>query len=149
MNLLHRVVEVREADADGPMLLATIVQEGRAAGGGRLELFTPRSIVWPPTGVAIRTEHRGREVARAIPTRDENGEIRIATPAIPEIRAAFAVKRFMSVEFRCLAENLTPAGVREIAMAFVDAAAMTSDPEYVQATAEVRTRQRRRPGAWI
>ena len=56
----------------------------------------------------------------------------------------------MSVEFRSLAENLSPAGVREIALAFVDAAAMTDDPEYVQARSEVRTRQRRRRlGAWI
>ena len=142
-------VEVRDS-TDGPKLHATIVQEGRAAGGGRAELFTPLSVIWPTNGIAIRTEHRGREVGRAIPSRQSNGEIRIAAKATPEIQAAFAVKRFMSVEFRSLAENLSPAGVREIALAFVDAAAMTDDPEYVQARSEVRTRQRRRRlGAWL
>ena len=147
MNL-HRVVEVREAEAeDGPLLLATIVQEGRAAGGGRAELFTPLSVIWPANGIAIRTEHRGREVGRAIPSRQTNGEIRISTPATPEIRAAFAVKRFMSVEFRSMAENRTPAGVREIALAYVDAASMTGSPEYVQAVAEVRDASHQR--VWL
>ena len=153
MNLQRVVavsVEVREAGADGPMLLATIVQEGRAAGGGRAELFIPLSVIWPVNGIAIRTQHRGPEVGRAIPSRETNGEIRISTPATSAIREAFASKQFMSVEFRSLAENLSPAGVREIALAFVDAAAMTDDPEYVQARSEVRTRQRRRRlGAWI
>ena len=141
MNLLHRVVEVREAEADGPMLLATIVQEGRASGGGRLELFTPRSVIWPTDGISIRTQHRGPEVARAIPTREPNGEIRIAAKATPEIRAAFTSKRFMSVEFRSLAETRTRAGIREIGLAYVDAASMTADPEYTQARAEVRARR--------
>lgn len=146
MNLLHRVVEVREAEADGPMLLATIVQEGRA-GSTRAELFTPRSIIWPPEGIAIRTEHRGPEVGRAIPSRETNGEIRIATPATPEIRAAFEMKQFMSVEFTCLAETRTAAGIREIALAFVDGAALVASPEYSQATAEVRAARRRR--VWL
>ena len=94
-------------------------------------------------GIAIRTEHRGREVGRAIPSRQTNGEIRIAAKATPEIQAAFAVKRFMSVEFRSLAENMSPAGVREIALAFVDAAALTNAPEYTQSRAEIRSRGRR------
>ena len=152
MNLLHRVVEwrvveVREAEADGPMLLATIVQEGRAAGGGRAELFIPRSIIWPADGISIRTQHRGSEVARAIPTREPNGEIKIATPATPEIHQAFASKRFMSIEFQCLAENRTRAGIREIGLAYVDACAMTSSPEYVQAVAEVRDASHQR--VWL
>ena len=144
MNLLQRVVsvEVREAAADGPMIPATIVQEGRA-GSSRAELFTPLSVIWPADGIAIRTEHRGREVGRAIPSRQSNGEIRISAPATPDIREAFASKQFMSVEFRSLAETRTAAGIREIALAYVDAAAMTHDPEYVQARAEVRSRHRR------
>ena len=49
------------------MLLATIVQEGRASGGGRLELFTPRSVIWPTDGISILTQHRGPEVAPRYP----------------------------------------------------------------------------------
>ena len=141
---LHHVcpVEIREA-TDGPFLHATIVQEGRSA-SQRFELFAPLSIIWPSDGVAILTEHRGREVGRAIPSRQPNGEIRISAKATPEIRAAFTSKRFMSVEFTSLAETRTAAGVREIARAFVDAAAMTNNPEYVQATAEVRSKGARR-----
>ena len=137
-------VEVREAEADGPLLLATIVQEGRAAGGGRAELFIPLSVIWPTNGIAILVEHRGREVGRAIPSRETNGEIRISAKATPEIRKAFAVKRFMSVEFTELWQRTgRPAGVREIARAYVDAAAMTNDPEYTQSRAEIRSRGRR------
>ena len=146
MNLQRVVavsVEVREAGADGPMLLATIVQEGRAAGGGRAELFIPLSVIWPVNGIAIRTQHRGPEVGRAIPSRETNGEIRISAKATPEIRKAFEVKQYMSVEFTALAETRTSAGIREIARAYVDAASMTNDPEYTQAIAEIRSRGRR------
>ena len=107
------------------------------------ELFIPLSVIWPVNGIAIRTQHRGPEVGRAIPSRETNGEIRISTPATSAIREAFAVKRFMSVEFRSLAENMSPAGVREIALAFVDAAALTNAPEYTQSRAEIRSRGRR------
>ena len=36
-------VEVRESDG-GPMLRGTVIQEGRAATGGRAELFSPFSV---------------------------------------------------------------------------------------------------------
>ena len=36
-------VELREAD-DGPMLRGVVLQEGRAARGGRAEVFTPLSV---------------------------------------------------------------------------------------------------------
>ena len=147
MNLQRVVaisVEVREAGADGPMLLATIVQEGRAAGGGRAELFIPLSVIWPVNGIAIRTQHRGPEVGRAIPSRETNGEIRISAKATPEIRKAFDVEAVYELSSSgALAETRTSAGIREISLAYVDGASLTGDPEYTQAIAEIRSRGRR------
>ena len=140
-------VEIRAADG-GERLVGVILQEGRAA-SVRPEVFTPGSLVWGTDGIAIRVEHRGAEVARAIPVRGPTGEIRISAIATPEIRAAFASgKRFLSAEFQALAETRTVGGVREIQRAFVSGGAMVRSPEYVQARAEVRERaSRRRP--WL
>lgn len=138
-------VEVR-ASASGPMLRGTLIQEGRAAAGGRAELFTPNSLVWPSDGVAILAEHRGRELARAVPERQPDGRITIETRATDEIRRAIDVdgRRYLSIEFFAHRENRTAAAVREVLRATVDAAALVPDPEYVQAVAEVRARRRRR-----
>ena len=134
-------VEMRTAAVDeGPHLLATIIQEGRA-GSVRSELFAPMAIIWPPEGIAIRTEHRGKEIIRSIPERHTNGEIRICARATPEIQAAYTTRKFMSIEFVALSENRTSSGIREIERAFVSAAAMVADPEYAQAAAEVRERE--------
>ena len=66
-----RTVEVEcRSSAQGPMLRATIVTEGRAASGGRSELFAPGSLLWPPDGISIRAVHRGPELAKAIPMRE-------------------------------------------------------------------------------
>ena len=135
-------VELREAD-DGPMLRGVVLQEGRAAQGGRKESFSPFSVVWPHDGIALRGEHRGSELARVVPTRDTDGSLRIETRATPAILAAYKTRRYFSVEFHALAEVRTAGGVREITRALVDAAAMVSSPEYSQATAEVRSTQRR------
>ena len=138
-------VEVRSAGFDnGPhlLLIATIIQEGRA-GSVRSELFAPMSIIWPENGIAVRVEHRGIEVARAVPERRQDGAITIRTPATERIQEAFTTRRFMSIEFTSLAETRTASGIREIARAYVGAVAMVADPEYKQATAEVRSRQRR------
>ena len=129
-------LELRE----GERLEGVILQEGRV-GSSRAEVFAPGALTWDADGIAIRTEHRGREIARAIPARHPNSEIRISLKVNPEIRAAFdAGKRFLSVEFHALAEQRTAANVREIARAYVEAAAMTDDPEYTQARAEIRSR---------
>ena len=135
-------VEVREA-ADGRTLKGTILQEGRASAGGRLESFSPLSVVWPSDGIALLAEHRGAELARAVPTRDADGTLRIETPATPAILEAFETRKFFSVEFRAISEVLTKAGAREITRALVDAAALVASPEYSQATAEVRSTRRR------
>ena len=134
-------VECRSS-ADGPMLHGIILQEGRAASGGRAELFAPGALVWPNDGIGILTEHRGAVETRAVPTREANGEIRIATAATPALAAAVeAGRRYMSVEFHALDAIQTPAGVREIRRAMVGAAALTDDPEYEQTRAELRGRR--------
>ena len=134
-------VEVRDA-ADGPMLRGVVLQEGRAAHGGRAEVFTPLSVVWPSDGIAIRTEHRGVEVGRAMPTRDTDGSLRIETRATPAILTAYKTRRYFSVEFHALAEVRTAGGVREISRALLEAAALVPNPEYPNVRAEVRAEVR-------
>ena len=142
METLHCPVELREAD-NGPVLHGVLIQEGRAA-SARAEVFAPLSLVWASDGVAIRAKHLGPEDSRAIPTREANGEIRIAAPASPALVAAFNEgRKFLSIEFHAVQETRSAAGVREIQQAFLPGAALVSDPEYKQATAEVRARQRR------
>ena len=135
-------VEVRES-ADGPMLRGVVLQEGRAARGGRAEVFAPLSVIWPSDGIALLGEHRGSELGRAVPCRDADGALRIETPATPAILAAYATRKYFSVEFQSLREIRTAGGVREIQRALVDAAALVPNPEYPHARAEVRAQRRR------
>ena len=129
------------------MLHGVLIQEGRAA-SARAEVFAPGSLVWGSEGVAIRAAHLAGEDSRAIPTREKNGEIRIAAPASPALVAAFNEgRRFLSIEFHSLKETRSAAGVREIQSAFLPGAALVSSPEYSQATAEVRARSR--PKVWL
>lgn len=137
-------VEVREASRPGyePSLRGTMLTEGRAASGGRREVFAPGSVSWPHDGVAILTEHRGRPETRAQVIRRRDGRLTITARATEAIRAAVkAGKRYMSVEFRSLEERTTRGGVREVLRAFVDAAALVSSPEYDTTAAEVRNRR--------
>ena len=97
------------------------------------------SIVWPADGIAILARNRGPELARALPTRSETGEIRIETEATQAIRTAVrAGRKYLSIEFHPLAHTVTRGGVTEFTRAAVFAAALVSNPEYHQATAEVR-----------
>ena len=138
METLNCPVEVRESET-GPQLVGVLIQEGRAA-SARAEVFAPLSLVWASDGVAVRAEHRGVEVTRAIPTREASGEIRIATPAPPAIVAAFDKgRRFLSIEFHAVHETRSAAGIREIQQAFLPAVALVQSPEYTQATAEIRS----------
>ena len=135
------VVEVRE---QGGELHGVILQEGRAASGGRREVFAPGSLTWPSDGIAIRTDHRGPAETRAFPHRDQKGNIRIRARATAAIRAAVeAGKKWMSIEFRALEERTTQGGVRELLRVFVEGAALVADPEYDVTAAEVRSRRRR------
>ena len=93
--------------------------------------------------VEAQAAQNGAVETRAVPTREANGEIRIATAATPALAAAVeAGRRYMSVEFHALDAIQTPAGVREIRRAMVGAAALTDDPEYEQTQAELRQRGR-------
>ena len=150
MDNERRTVEVEcRSSAQGPMLRATIVTEGRAASGGRSELFAPGSLLWPPDGIAIRAVHRGPELAKAIPMRETSGEIRIETRATPDIYAAVnGGKTYASVEFQSIEERTTAGGVRELLRAVVIGAALVDTPEYDTTRAEVRTRQTRSVAWW-
>ena len=140
-------VEVREADTPGyePTLRGVMLQEGRAASGGRREVFTPGSVSWPHDGVEVLTEHRGQSEVRGQVVRERDGRLRITARATEGIREAVkAGKRFMSVEFQAVEERTTQGGVREILKALVSAAALVVSPEYDVTTAEVRKREPRR-----
>ena len=100
------------------------------------------SATWPGDGVGVLLEHRGAPEVRAVPTREPDGRITIRARATDAIRRAVeAGKKFMSVEFRAIEERTTSGGVREVLRAFVDAAALTSAPEYDTTRAEVRERR--------
>ena len=142
METLNCSIEIREAK-DGPVLHGILIQEGRAA-SVRAEVFAPLSLVWASDGISIRAKHLGAEDSRAVPTREPNGEIRIAAPASAAIVAAFNEgRKFLSIEFHSLKETRSAAGVRELQLAFLPGAAMVNDPEYKMATAEIRSTRRR------
>ena len=134
-------VEIREADG-AQWLSGVVVAEGRA-GSTRQELWTPGAAQWSADGIVVRATHLQGEVGRAVPTRHPGGEIRIKVRATPEIRQAYeSGKRFLSAEFHALKEQRS-AGIREVLSALLVGAAMVDDPEYKQATAELRNRQPR------
>lgn len=134
------MIEIRNS---GRTLHMLVVQEGRAAIGGRAELFAPGAIDWPDKGMSILPRHRAAPEARAIPERHPDGRITLATPVTPVLRKAFEVeqRRSASVEFVSRSERTTPAGVRELLDAFVPSVAMVQAPEY-----ETHTEIRRRLG---
>ena len=128
-------IELREA---GGEFVGTVIQEGRAS-SDRRELFAPGAVAWPASGIRILADHRGAELARAVPVRGADGRIEVRAKATDAIRAAVADgKRYMSVEFHPIRESRTDSGIREITAAMVDAAALVSDPSYAQTRAELR-----------
>ncbi|MDE2783790.1 MAG: hypothetical protein OXK77_12605 [Gemmatimonadota bacterium] len=139
-RLVTGAAEIRAAE-DGQHLHGTLIQEGRAASGGRREVFTPGSVEWPSAGVGILTAHRTVPEVRAIPVRESDGKITVKAPATPAIREAVeGGRKFMSVEFHALEERTTKGGVREVLRAFVPDAALVDAPEYDSTSAEVRRR---------
>ena len=141
-RLVGGAVEIRAA-ADGPHLHGVMVTEGRAASGGRAEVFTPGSVEWPRAGVSILAAHRLAPETRAVPVREPDGRITVRTPATPAIREAVeGGRRYMSVEFHAIRERTTRGGVREVLQAYVPAAALVDSPEYDTTAAEVRARRR-------
>ena len=88
------------------MLHGVADPRGESGQRKRPEIFAPFSLVWASEGVAVRAEHRGVEVTRAIPTRASNGEISIATPAPPALVAAYNEgRKFLSIEFHAVQET--------------------------------------------
>lgn len=133
-------VECRASDT-GPKLHGVILTEGRAAAGGRAEVFAPGSVMWPAEGIELRTVHLGPVEARAVPVRGAGGEIAVEAAATPALfRAVHGGARGMSVEFHALEERTTAAGVREVLRALVTGAIVTDRPEYDTTRAEVRER---------
>ena len=132
----------------GPSKLeGVIIQEGRAARGGRAEVFAPGSCIWRPRGVELRNVHssspRSRILGHVVPSRDDEGNIRFEEPLTPTLRAIVERADGLSLEFVPLSEHRTAAGVREIEQALVVAVAFTKRPEYSQARAEMRGAPRR------
>ena len=138
-------VEIREGRPGyEPSLRGTMLTEGRAASGGRAEVFVPGSVEWPSEGVAILTEHRGTVEVRGQVVRQRDGKLTLTARATDAIKQAVAAgRKWMSVEFRALEERTTKGGVREVLRAFVPAAALVSSPEYDSTSAEVRSKRRR------
>ena len=66
-------LEIREDERLGPMLRAVILQEGRAASGGRSELFAPGSSTWSEQGIEIKVGHNGEVETLAHPVRSPEG----------------------------------------------------------------------------
>lgn len=143
MDFIHSRLELRAEEA-GPSLYAVILQEGRAASGGRAEVFAPGSAVWSNDGVDVRLDHGEPPAARAFPVRAEDGRIEIRVRATDPIqRAVESGRQYMSVEFHSVLERRTKAGVREIQRAIIVGAALVSTPEYDTTSAEIRTSKRR------
>lgn len=138
-------IELRQAERREPELIGTILTEGRAASGGRTELFAPGSVSWPSEGVGIAAGHDGETEVRAHPVRGRDGKLTIRARATASLRQAVENgSRFMSVEFHALQERRTQGGVREILSALVQRAALVPDPEYDTTAAELRNKRRRR-----
>ena len=142
-------VEVRESEPGRPRLYGTMVTEGRAASGGRAELFAPGSVQWPTEGVGIQTRHHGPVEVQAQPVRQRDGRIEVRGDAPAPIREAIAAgRKWLSVEFVAVSgRGVTKGGVREVLEAFVPRAALTDDPEYDSTAAELRSKRRRR--VWL
>ena len=128
-----------ELRQEGRELVGVIVQEGRAATGGRAELFSPNSVTWPADGIDILPEHRAAGEVKVIPEREDDGRISIRAAATDALRRAYAEgRKYLSVEFHAVSAVHTRGGVREIQKALVLAAAMVKTPEYNMAVAEIR-----------
>ena len=132
----HLQIELRQTAS---ALHGVLIQEGRAASGGRSEVFIPGAVEWPPSGVDILASHQGSIEAQVTPERQASGEITFVAKLTDGLREAWAAGRqHMSVEFYTMAQRQTKGGVREVQRALVTAGALTDRPEYDTATAELR-----------
>lgn len=128
----------------------TVLQEGRAAAGGRAEVFAPGACSWPPAGVPLLLAHKGRPLVPAVElTRTADGMIQFEIDSTPELRARLDEAAGLSVEFVSLDEKRTAGGVREIQAALITGVAFTREPEYEQARAELRSARRKMLKRWL
>ena len=141
-------IEIRQEEGRDPMLHGTMLTEGRAASGGRAEVFAPGSVEWPAAGVEIAPGHGLETETRAHPVRHRDGKLTFSARATDTLRQAVeAGRKYMSVEFVSLQERTTKAGVREVLKAYVQRAALVLTPEYDTTAAELRDKKRRR--VWL
>ena len=130
-------IEMRQEASE---LRGVLIQEGRAASGGRREVFTPGAVEWLDSGVEILPEHKGTVETRAIPERQPDGRITVVATLTDRLRSAWSDgRRFLSVEFHALEERTVKGGVREVQRALVMAGALVQRPEYDTATTELRS----------
>ena len=135
------------AGADDGLVRIVAIQEGRAA-SQRAELFAPGALTWPESGIPIRAEHFAPSSAMGSVVRRADGRIEVAAEASPELREAIADGRTSaSIEFHAVEEHRTAGGVREITAAELVGVGLTSAPEYVQTSAELRNAKRVLP--WL
>ena len=132
----HLQIELRQTANE---LHGVLIAEGRAASGGRNELFTPNSVEWPDSGVDILGKHQGAVETRVIPERQADGSITFSAGLTDGLREAWnSGRQYMSVEFHALKSRTVRAGTREIQRALVTAGALVKTPEYDVARAEIR-----------
>ena len=152
MSEHHRIdgpLECRDATGSPGRLVGVILPVGRVA-GDRPELFVGSGVQTPSEGIALLPEHRSTTVVmRFDPVRDADGSLRVdhLLPNTPEGLAIAASVRSgktpgLSVEFHSLDEAQVQ-GVREVRHALITAVATVPSQSYVQARAEVRSKQRR------
>ena len=138
-------IEVRQEAGREPMLHGVMLTEGRAASGGRAEVFTPGSVQWPSEGVEIAPGHKAKTETKAHPVRHRDGKLSFSARATDKLcQAVESGARYMSVEFIALQERRTQGGVREILSALVKRAALVPNPEYDTTAAELRAKEGRR-----
>lgn len=152
--MMRRTFEVEVRESRGRKRLSgTMVTEGRAASGGRREVFAPGSVSWPVEGVGVSVGHYAAVEIRAQAMRQRDGKITLSGDATDAVeRAIEGGARYMSVEFVTIRERTTKGGVREILEAFVPRAALVRNPEYDTTAAEVRNRPQRadqRRARWL
>ena len=135
-------LELREA---GDRLEGVILQEGRA-GSARAELFTPGSLIWngqagSRSGLSIEGARLRARSRLAIRTAKSESARK---PRRKSVRRSTRAGGFCPSSFRRLPNSARRRASGRSPAPYVEAAAMTDDPEYTQATAELRSRSGRR-----
>jgi len=126
-----------ELRASGRLYLK-ILEEGRSSEHLR-ELFVVGASKWDSSGIKVRHTHKVEEGSVvAFPYR-KNADILLNVDPSIELREAFENgKKYASVEFHALETRTTKSKVREVLSALIVGVALTSNPAYIQTSAEIR-----------